>query len=153
MSTRGRNNDQDSGMSPFAHLLHDLRMRHNIRQSELAERMGYEQSYISALELGIKGPPSPELVQKLVDALDLSDAEADDLQRAVQASQRKLTIDPDVPQDIYWLLDDLRAKLPKLSPVQVRVIKDVLSLSPAHEACWPGTSRRLRRRGKEEAEM
>lgn len=41
-------------MSPFSHFLHELRMRYDIRQVELAETMGYEQSYISALEVGIK---------------------------------------------------------------------------------------------------
>lgn len=42
-------------MSPFAHFLHDLRMRYGIRQRDLAERMGYETGYFSALEVGIKG--------------------------------------------------------------------------------------------------
>jgi predicted transcriptional regulator len=45
-------------MSPFSHFLHELRLQHQIRQSELAELLGYEQSYISALEVGIKGPPT-----------------------------------------------------------------------------------------------
>lgn len=71
MSTTGQSNDSDPGMSPFAHLLHNLQMRHNIRQSELAERLGYEQSYISALEIGLKGPPGPDFVDRLIAALEL----------------------------------------------------------------------------------
>ena len=51
-------------MSPFSHFLHELRLQHQIRQSELAELLGYEQSYISALEVGIKGPPTDEFVRK-----------------------------------------------------------------------------------------
>ena len=50
-------------MSPFSHFLHELRLRHQIRQSELAELLGYEQSYISALEIGAKGPPTEEFVE------------------------------------------------------------------------------------------
>ena len=57
-------------MNPFSHYLHDLRMRHEIRQSELAELLGYEQSYISALEIGAKGPPTPEFIEKLILALE-----------------------------------------------------------------------------------
>jgi predicted transcriptional regulator len=47
-------------MSPFSHFLHTLRMRLEIRQAELAALVGYEQSYISALEVGLKGPPTEE---------------------------------------------------------------------------------------------
>lgn len=50
-------------MSPFSHFLHELRLRHQIRQAELAELLGYEQSYISALEIGAKGPPTEEFVE------------------------------------------------------------------------------------------
>ncbi|UGA40203.1 helix-turn-helix domain-containing protein [Chromobacterium haemolyticum] len=58
-------------MSPFAHMLHELRMRYGIRQGDLAELIGYEQSYVSSLEVGIKGPPQPEFITKLIKALDL----------------------------------------------------------------------------------
>jgi transcriptional regulator with XRE-family HTH domain len=62
-------------MSPFSHFLHDLRMRLEIRQAELAELVGYEQSYISALEVGLKGPPTQEFIARLIHALSLSPAE------------------------------------------------------------------------------
>ena len=47
-------------------------MRHGIRQTELAELIGYEQTYISALEVGKKGPSTPEFVERLISALMLS---------------------------------------------------------------------------------
>jgi len=53
-------------MSPFSHFLHELRMRLEIRQAELAELVGYEQSYISALEVGLKGPPTQEFITRLI---------------------------------------------------------------------------------------
>lgn len=56
-------------MSPFARQLHELRLRHGIRQNELAELIGYDQTYISALEVGLKGPPTPEFVDKVVATL------------------------------------------------------------------------------------
>jgi len=59
-------------MSPFSHMLYELRMRFEIRQADLAELVGYEQSYISALEVGSKGPPTPEFIDKLVSVLELS---------------------------------------------------------------------------------
>lgn len=41
-------------MSPFSQFLHDLRMRRRLRQADLADLLGYEQSYISALEVGLR---------------------------------------------------------------------------------------------------
>lgn len=140
-------------MSPFSHLLHELRMRHQVRQIDLAQRVGYEQSYISALEAGAKGPPTQEFVDRLGAVLALSDDEAQALHAAAEASQRKLVIDPDAPQDVYWLLSRLRAKLPALTPAQVRVINEVLSMpTAAAEACRE-PRRKLRRQRNPEVQM
>lgn len=88
-------------MSPFSQLLHDLRVRHGLRQADLAERIGYEQSYISALEVSLKGPPTVEFLDRVANAMSLSDEERRQLWATAQASQRKLVIDPDAPPDIY----------------------------------------------------
>lgn len=62
-------------MNPFACLLHTIRMQRGIRQTELSDLIGYEQTYISALEIGKKGPPTPEFVERLITALDLKGEE------------------------------------------------------------------------------
>lgn len=140
-------------MSPFSHFLHDLRMRLEIRQAELAELVGYEQSYISALEVGLKGPPTQEFITRLIHALSLSPAEQRNLHTAVEASQRKLIIEADTPQDIYWLLKDLRDQVNFLSPVQIRMMRDLLGMKDAIAKELPDPVRRLKRRRKEEATM
>lgn len=139
-------------MSPFSQLLHNLRVRHGLRQADLAERIGYEQSYISALEVGLKGPPTDEFLGRIAAAVPLTQAEQEDLRAAAQASQRKLVIDPDAPPDIYWLLNDLRDEVRHLTPVQVRMIRDVLALRGAmHTPSEP--IRRLKRKRKQEVLM
>ncbi|RZK99142.1 MAG: XRE family transcriptional regulator [Rubrivivax sp.] len=131
---------------------HDLRVRHGLRQADLAERIGYEQSYISALEVGLKGPPTDEFLDRMSMAMSLSESEQEDLRIAAQASQRKLVIEPDAPPDVYWLLNDLRDEVHHLTPAQVRMIREVLALREAmHEPREP--VRRLKRRRKEEAPM
>lgn len=140
-------------MSPFSHLLHDLRMRYEIRQSELAEMLGYEQSYISALEIGVKGPPTPEFVEKLVAALALSEDEKQEVRDAVDASQRKLVVGPDTPRDVYWMLKDLREQLDALHPIQLKMIRDALNLKGKFADQQPEPVRRIKRRRKEEARM
>lgn len=133
-------------MSPFAHLLHDLRMRYGIRQGDLAELIGYEQSYVSALEVGIKGPPLPAFIDRLIQALDLPPLDQERLHVAVAASQRKLVIDVDSPEEIYHLLADLQQRLPTLHPAQIRMIREVISLRDVLSEPIPEPIKRLKRR-------
>jgi transcriptional regulator with XRE-family HTH domain len=132
-------------MSPFSHLLHDLRMRHKIRQAELATLMGYEQRFISALEVGVKTPPA-DFVERLLETLQLSTGEREELAKAVSSSQRKLVIDTDSRTDIYLLLDDLRAEITSLGPRRVHLIRDILRSPDPGEAAPSEPVRRLRRR-------
>lgn len=141
-------------MSPFSQFLHGLRMRRGLRQADLAELLGYEQSYISALEVGLKGPPTSDFLDRLIQALALSASEQHELRAVTHASQRKLVIEPDAPPDIYWLLTDLRDTLSRLSPSQVRIIREVLGMRTAALALErKEPARRLKRRRKEEATM
>ncbi|MDR3483187.1 MAG: helix-turn-helix transcriptional regulator [Burkholderiaceae bacterium] len=140
-------------MSPFSHFLHDLRLRHQIRQSELAELLGYEQSYISALEVGIKGPPTEEFVNKLVAALALPLDERKELREIVAASDRKLALPTDSPQSMYWMLKGLRDQLGNLHPLQVKLIQDALAMRGSLVDPLPEPVRRIKRRRNEEVTM
>ncbi|MEC5407307.1 helix-turn-helix transcriptional regulator [Paraburkholderia sp. MPAMCS5] len=140
-------------MSPFAHYLHELRLKHVIRQTELAEMLGYEQSYISALEIGTKGPPTPEFLAKLARAFEMDDAERRELEQIAEASQRKLALDTESPQGLYWMLYELRQQVDKLHPAQVQMIRDILKLKGSLMHPEPEPLRRIKRRRREEATM
>jgi len=88
-----------SHVSSFAHLLHELRLRHGVRQSDLAALIGYDQTYISAVEVGLKGPPTTEFIDKVAGVLALPDEDRLALHQATEASQRNLVVDLDTPQD------------------------------------------------------
>ena len=144
-------------MSPFANLLKTLRVGRGLRQFELAELVGYEQSYVSALELDIKGPPNGEFVEHLVDALQLSPIEQETLNEAVAASQRKINLPHETPSEVYWLFHKLRRQIDRLHPVQIQLIETALNLPaelrlPINES--PSRiKRQIRGTVKEEAEM
>lgn len=124
----GNNYFQFKEMSPFADQMKSLRIRRGLRQTELAELLGYEQSYVSALELGLKGPPTAEFVKKLIGVLKLSLEEQQTLNEAVAASQRKISIPTDASAEVYWLCHRLQQQLDRLHPVQVELIDTALSL-------------------------
>lgn len=121
-----------------------------MRQGELAELLGYDQSYLSALEIGQKSPPTPEFAQRLVTALELPEDEQRLLFAAAEASERRLTISPKAEEEVFLLLRDLRDKLPSLSAAQVRVIREVLRF---HDPAPAPGSLRTRIDAKQEARM
>jgi transcriptional regulator with XRE-family HTH domain len=80
----------------FASLLRVYRQEHNITQSELAESAGYDRSYLSYLERGLRNP-TREVVLTLARVLDLPDSERDRLllsaQFAAESPGASATID------------------------------------------------------------
>lgn len=140
-------------MSPFSHYLYELRMRKEIRQSELAELLGYEQSYISALEIGVKGPPTPAFIEKLVTALGMDRAEQEELRCIAEASQRKLALNGDCSPDVYWMLKELREQVNELHPLQIKMIRDALGLKGSFSEPAPKLIRRIKRRRRAEVSM
>jgi len=140
-------------MNPFACLLHTIRMQRGIRQTELSDLIGYEQTYISALEIGKKGPPTPEFVEKLITALDLKGEEREHLLKAVEASNRKLVIDSDMPQDVFWMLQELRDRVSDLTLAEIQLIRQILKLKESYGNNYVEPGYRLHRRKKMEAQM
>ncbi len=60
-------------MSPFSNAFRELRIFCGLRQAEFAEKLGFEQSYISAIEIGTKGPPGIDFVNTLITRLNLEE--------------------------------------------------------------------------------
>ncbi len=124
-----------------------------MRQCELARRLGYEQAYISSIEIGLKGPPTDQFIQALIRELNLSPEEKNELQESVVASERKLVLDNDMHEEHFWMISDLREQLATLHPRQIRMIREIINMrefileAPVIEA------RRIRRRSKTEANM
>ncbi|WP_063809911.1 helix-turn-helix domain-containing protein [Burkholderia cepacia] len=141
-------------MSPFSERLRALRLRYGIRQKDLAVAMALEQSYVSAIELGTKGPPSPAVVDRLAACLRLSDDEHSSLQEALLLSQRHFTIPHTASADVYRLCSELWHDLDRLTDAQVRVIRDVIAM---RQGIGQDVERpivgRVVRRGKEDAKM
>lgn len=133
-------------LSPFACELLELRKRLGLLQGDFAELIGCHQSYISALEGGIKGPPESEFIEKLVAVSGLTDSEAERVRKAADASVRALEIPRDTPEDTYWMLAELREALPTPHPAQVRMIQDLLEIPPGQKQPIAETPQRTKRR-------
>ena len=116
-------------MNPFSTYLLDLRRRHRVSQKELAKKIGYEQGFISGLEIGKKNPPNEEFINKLIEALNLDETEQAALRRAVEESQRKYMLPGNASAEVFKMVKKLWHEIDNLHPSQIRIINEVLQLS------------------------
>jgi transcriptional regulator with XRE-family HTH domain len=140
-------------MNPFANYLHTARISRGIRQTDLANILGYEQTYISALEVGKNGPPTEVFIKRLIEVFGLTVEESNVLRQTVEASKCKLTLDKDLHQDVFWMVHDLRERLPELSAVQIQLIRQILGLKDNLKQLPTEVIRPLKRRLNQEAKM
>lgn len=144
-------------MSPFSIDLRNLRDHEELTQSELAARVGYEQSYVSALEVGTKGPPTPEFVERLIECLALDEEWQRRLWESYAASQRKFVLPLRASTEVYRLCHELRLQIEHLHPAQIELIRFALRLPhqiDGERAAGLCSSRQFSRQNtKEVAEM
>jgi transcriptional regulator with XRE-family HTH domain len=138
--------------SPVSTYLRDLRLRVGVTQLNLAHSIGYEQAYVSSIELGLKSP-SPEFLSKIVDVLKLSIKDRENLEMAVRASRRRFILPSDSSAKTYVFLNELWDKLDRLHPALLDAMHVILKVEEqvAERPRYQPT--RLRRRGKQEAPM
>ncbi|WP_184415265.1 helix-turn-helix domain-containing protein [Rhodocyclus tenuis] len=120
-------------MSPFAIYLRALRKQRGLRQNELARRLGYEPSYISALERSDKGPPKQDFVDRLIRILALSDEEQLALSQALRLSRRQISLPFRASEREYVLLHQLEPQLGRLTPLQIHLIELALQIPAAQD--------------------
>jgi transcriptional regulator with XRE-family HTH domain len=138
--------------TPFSVFLRGLRVRSALSQAELARKIGYEQAYISALELGTK-PPSAEFLTRLRDRLSLADADQQEMQIELQNSPRRIVIPADLPTDEYRMWAELNQKMGRLLPTQIETVRAVVRMDEEMAARPRYGFPRVRRKSKEGTEM
>lgn len=121
-------------MSPFSILLRQLRLNRGYKQKELADLLGYEPSYLSALERSEKGPPRQDFIQRLIRDLQLNENEQAELARALKASRRQVSLPARASEREYALLHQLEPHLGNLDPIQIQMIELVLQMPKSTSA-------------------
>lgn len=138
--------------SPISMLLRQLRMQAGFTQQELTRVMGYEQAYLSAIELGLK-PPSKEFVGKLVACLQLSQSDQEAIQTALEQSRRRYLLPADASTATYMFCHDLWGKIETAHPAVIEAMHAVLKLEDDIQMRPRKIVTRLRRKQKAEAPM
>lgn len=90
-------------VSPFAAYLRELRLRRGIKQKDLAERVGCTPSYLSAIEMGGRGLPQKELMDRLIRELAPTAEESDVMDAALNESEYNIRFPIHAHADEYRL--------------------------------------------------
>ncbi|RBM48471.1 XRE family transcriptional regulator [Vibrio tarriae] len=115
-------------MTPFGLYLESLRRSRQLQQIQLADHLGVNACYVSAMESGKKGPPSKQVLSKLIESLELDADEQEMLWDKVDQSQRTIRLPDNATLEEYALMRDLRRHLGALSSDKVNVIRNILNM-------------------------
>lgn len=115
-------------MTPFGEYLEQLRRSRYLQQKQLADIMGINPCYVSSLEKGRKGPPSKSVLEQLIEKLDLSQEEEDDLWKSVELSDLNLKLPINMSKQEFEFLHDLRRSLGRLSQNQLVIMQTALKM-------------------------
>lgn len=80
-------------MTPFGQKIRELRAQRGITLKQMAADLSLSSAYLSALEHGQRGRPSPGLVMQILGYFNVIWDEAEDIKRLAELSHPKVAID------------------------------------------------------------
>lgn len=80
-------------MTPFGAKLRELRRARGLTLQEMAQSLEISSAYLSALEHGKRGRPSPMLVRQICTFFTIIWDEAEELERLVRVSHPRVAVD------------------------------------------------------------
>jgi len=115
-------------MNPAAILIKRFRLDRALSQKEAALLLGYEQSFLSAIEGSCKDVPEKYFVNKLIQKYQLSLEEQKLLYDAISRSNRKLIIPLKSSETVYDLIYRMNEQIDRLSDRQIKLIDIALEI-------------------------
>lgn len=115
-------------MNPFAEYLERLRRSRNLQQKQLADIMGINPCYVSAMEKGRKRAPADEVINRIIVRLKLSEEEQAALWHAVEISEPQFKLPNTMSKAEFEFVHKLRNSLGHLSHSQLVIMGEALDL-------------------------
>lgn len=115
-------------MTPFSITLKDIRNFRELKQKECADILGWEPSYLSALETGNRPPPKTKGLNCIVKRLSLTDLEAKELYLAADQSREVLRVPKKIGLKQRETLLRFTECLPILTNQQIEIISLTLNI-------------------------
>ena len=118
-------------MTPFGAKLRALRAERAMTLKAMAKALELTPAYLSALEHGHRGRPSPGLVQQICGVLGLIWDDADDLRRLAELSHPRVVVDTSgLPPDATRLANRLAERIGALDARTVERMLELMERKP-----------------------
>ncbi len=117
-----------AGLTPFGAKVRALRRDKGVSQKDMARDLQISAAYLSALERGQRGRPSPVLVDQICGYFHIIWDDADNLRRLAKLSHPRVVIDTSqTGPEATELANRLAEDIDKLAPDQVRQMLAVMT--------------------------
>ena len=132
-------------MTPFGQRLRALREAHGVSQAALAQALHVSPAYLSALEHGHRGRPSPGLIHQVNEFFGLIWDDAEEMARLARLSHPRVVLDTaGLSPEATALANRLARDIRKLAPETIRALLQTLEgggppQPPAGAKAWPRT--------------
>ncbi len=115
-------------MTPFGRKLREIRAARGMTLKEMAEGMGVSSAYLSALEHGHRGRPSPRFVTELCLFMGIIWDDAEALQRLAAMSDPRVTVDTaGLTPEATLLANELAERIAELPPAKIAEMRKLLA--------------------------
>ena len=114
-------------MTPFGEKLRSLRRQRALTLKQMAADLHLSSAYLSALEHGHRGRPSPGLVMQIIGYFNVIWDDAEELKELARLSHPKVTLDTSGLSPVATLLANrLAAKIEDLSEARLQALLALL---------------------------
>lgn len=114
-------------MTPFGQRLRALREAHGVSQAALAEALHVSPAYLSALEHGHRGRPSPGLIHQVNEFFGLIWDDAEEMARLARLSHPRVVLDTaGLSPEATALANRLAQEIGRLRPETIAALMRVL---------------------------
>ncbi len=118
-------------MTPFGHRVRLLRARKGVSLKQMADELEISSAYLSALEHGHKGLPSPMLLRQICTYFGLIWDEAEEMERLAALSDPRVAVETAGLSPDHTLAANLLARqLPRMGTVQLAALLTLLGHPP-----------------------
>lgn len=114
-------------MTPFGEHLRTLRSQQGRTLAQTAAALGVSAAYLSALEHGRRGRPSPELIHRACQYFNIIWDEAEELERLARLSHPRVTVDTaGLAPEATLLANLLAERIGDLEPARLSALLELL---------------------------
>lgn len=128
-------------MTPFGEYLEQLRRSRSLQQKQMADIMGINPCYVSALEKGRRRVPSKHVISRVVAQLKLTQEEQAALWHSVEISEPQFRLPNTMSREEFEFVYKLRRSLGHLSHSQLVIMGEALDLGNQMRSLAQGSSK------------